>query len=64
MLTYSYRIKDSGASGHALEAAARSVNMIWNFCNETQKTALGRASARLVERSGQKVAIPNFLAAF
>lgn len=64
MITYSYRIKDSGASGKTLGAAARAVNMVWNFCNETQKTALSRASARLIKRQGLNVAIPNFFSAF
>jgi len=64
MLTYSYRIKDSGPSAVALGAAARSVNMVWNFCNETQKIALSRLSARAIERQGKVVWIPNFLSAY
>jgi len=64
VLTYSYRIKDSGAAARQLGACARAVNMVWNFCNETQKTALNRASARCIERRSQTVAIPNFFSAY
>lgn len=39
ILTYSYRIKDSGCSD-TLALLARSVNGVWNFCNETQRHAL------------------------
>lgn len=37
--TFSFRIKDSTCSKH-LELMARSVNVVWNFCNETQLHAL------------------------
>lgn len=36
--THKYRVKDKHAA--QLNAAARKVNFIWNFCNETQKHAL------------------------
>ena len=39
MLTYSYRIKDSNGAD-VLVDWARSVNVVWNFCNETQLHAL------------------------
>lgn len=37
--TYRYRIKDSRA-GQQLNALARRVNQVWNFCNESQEHAL------------------------
>lgn len=37
--TFSYRIKDSTTHKH-LEAHARSVNVVWNFCNDTQRFAI------------------------
>lgn len=37
--TFSFRIKDV-TSGKALEAFARSVNFVWNFCNESQHNAV------------------------
>jgi len=37
--TYSFRIKDE-TDGKHLDKLARSVNFVWNFCNETQKHAL------------------------
>jgi IS605 OrfB family transposase len=37
--TFHYRIKDSTAAA-ALNAMARPVNFVWNFCNETQEHAL------------------------
>ena len=36
-LTYRYRVKDRHA--RSLEAQAQAVNLVWNFCNETQKKA-------------------------
>jgi putative transposase len=45
---------------------ARSVNQVWNFCKETQITALKRQDARFIEdrKTGEKVAIPNFFSAY
>ena len=37
--TFRYRIKDA-TDGAKLEKLARSVNFVWNFCNETQEHAL------------------------
>jgi IS605 OrfB family transposase len=37
--TYSYRIKDGNCADTLLEMA-RSVNIVWNFCNESQEHAL------------------------
>ncbi len=37
--TFQYRVKDSTTAKH-LAAHARTVNWIWNFCNDTQKHAL------------------------
>ena len=36
-LTYRYRIKDKHAK--RLNAQARAVNFVWNYCNETQMKA-------------------------
>jgi hypothetical protein len=36
-LTYRYRIKDKHAK--RLNAQARAVNFLWNYCNETQMKA-------------------------
>lgn len=36
-LTYKYRLKDKHAA--RLNAQARAVNFVWNYCNETQKKA-------------------------
>ncbi len=41
--TFQYRIKDSGSSTRRnLLQAAKAVNFVWNFCNETQQVALKR----------------------
>jgi IS605 OrfB family transposase len=37
-LTYRYRIKDKHA--RRLAAQARAVNLVWNYCNETQRKAM------------------------
>lgn len=37
-LTYKFRVKDKHAS--ELNRQARAVNLVWNFCNETQKHAV------------------------
>jgi hypothetical protein len=37
--TFQFRVKDSTTAKH-LAAHARTVNWIWNFCNDTQKHAL------------------------
>ena len=37
--TYQYRVKDS-VTRKRLDAHARAVNFVWNFCNDTQKHAL------------------------
>jgi hypothetical protein len=36
-LTYRYRIKDKHA--RRLNAQARAVNFVWNYCNQTQMKA-------------------------
>ncbi len=41
ILTYSFRIKDSLKSlRKALFEKSKSVNLVWNFCNQTQLDAL------------------------
>ena len=56
--TNRYRIKDSGSAGRILALMAYAVNFVWNFCKETQVTALRRASARLIKdkKTGETVA--------
>jgi putative transposase len=39
ILTYRYRIKTTSGAERALEAMARAVNFVWNFCGETQEAA-------------------------
>lgn len=41
ILTYKYRIKD-GKQKRYLDRLSRTVNFVWNFCNDTQKTAVRR----------------------
>lgn len=38
-LTFKYRVKDKHSRG--LEAQARAVNFVWNYCNETQRKVAG-----------------------
>lgn len=38
ILTYRYRVKDA-TSGTSLDRMARAVNLVWNFCGETQEHA-------------------------
>lgn len=38
-LTFKYRVKDKHAA--RLKAQARAVNVVWNYCNETQRKAAG-----------------------
>lgn len=40
--TYRYRVKDKHAA--ALGRMARTVNFVWNFCNDTQRTAVQRGN--------------------
>src|SRR3990172_6947319 len=39
ILTYKYRIKDSNSSIY-LDRMSRSVNYVWNYCNETSFNAI------------------------
>ena len=40
--TYRYRVKDKHAA--RLDRMARAVSFVWNFCNETQRTAVQRGN--------------------
>ncbi|RDB35118.1 MAG: transposase, partial [Spirobacillus cienkowskii] len=64
--TYHYRIKDSGKAGRVLSKMSRSVNMVWNFCKQTQQEALKNKPVKLIDdkKSGEKVSIPYFLTKF
>lgn len=61
--TWQYRVKDAGSTSKVLSRMAKAVNVVWNFCKETQVTALQRQSARIIEdkKTGSPVAVPNFL---
>src|SRR5215469_3753648 len=39
VLTYRYRLKTTSGAVKALDAMARAVNVVWNFCGETQEAA-------------------------
>jgi putative transposase len=60
--TYHYRIKDSGKANRVLSKMSRSVNMVWNFCKQTQQEALKNKSVKLIndKKSGEKISIPYF----
>ncbi|WP_338634973.1 transposase [Spirobacillus cienkowskii] len=64
--TYHYRIKDSGKASRVLSKMSRSVNMVWNFCKQTQQEALKNKPVKLIDdkKSGEKVSIPYFLTKF
>jgi len=49
ILTYQYRIKDSGSVSNQLARMARTVNFVWNFCNETSVKAVRDRSEWLSE---------------
>jgi putative transposase len=61
--TYHYRIKDSGRAGKALIKMSRSVNMVWNYCKQTQQEALKNKPVKLIKdkKTGKNVSIPFFL---
>ena len=40
ILTYQYRIKDSGSKASSLVKMAGAVNFVWNYCNETSLKAV------------------------
>ena len=67
MLTsYKYRIKDSGSTNKILSNMSRSVNVVWNFCKQTQKEALKNKTGKLIKdkKSGLEISIPYFLSSF
>ena len=61
--TYHFRIKESGSAEKVLSKMSRSVNMIWNFCKQTQRDALRNKPVKLIEdkKTGKKISIPYFL---
>jgi transposase len=63
IITYHYRIKESGGTAKMLCRMSRSVNMVWNFCKQTQREALKNRTGRFIEdkKTGKKVYIPYFL---
>ncbi|WGL59489.1 hypothetical protein QEJ31_13245 [Pigmentibacter sp. JX0631] len=46
--TFRYRIKDSGSTKKKLNKMASGVNYIWNFCKETQSTALKNKPVKII----------------
>jgi len=65
LTTWRYRIKDSGGSGKILNKWSRAVNFVWNFCKDTQITALQRKSLKVVaKKDGSSYTAPNFLTKF
>ncbi len=62
-LVYRYRVKNSGG----LAAKARAISYVWNFCNDTQKTAIRRGRkwpsyfdfTALVAGSSKELGIPS-----
>lgn len=49
ILTYQYRLKDSGSVSVRLQKMARAVNFVWNYCNETSIKAVRYRSEWLSE---------------
>lgn len=45
---------------------SRAVNFVWNFCKETQITALRRKNTRMItdKKTGAIIPVPNYLSAF
>ena len=63
LTSYHFRIKDSGLSHKLLSKMARSVNMVWNFCKQTQKDALKSRPVKLIKdkKTEKEISIPYFL---
>ena len=61
--TYRYRMKDSGRAGKNLSKMAQAVNVVWNFCKQTQKEALKNKCVKIIENKKTKefISIPYFL---
>jgi len=66
MTTYQFRIKDSGRAGKVLTKMSLSVNIIWNYCKQTQKEALKNRPYRKIQdkKTGQTISIPFFLTTY
>lgn len=64
--TYHYRIKDSGSTSKILAKMSRSVNMVWNYCKQTQQEALKNKQFRLIEnkKTAEQISVPYFLSKF
>ncbi|RDB37025.1 MAG: hypothetical protein DCC88_02115 [Spirobacillus cienkowskii] len=58
--TYHYRIKDSGKANRVLSQMSRSVNIVWNYCKQTQKEALKNDPVKLIadKKSAETASIP------
>ena len=61
--TYRFRIKDSGKKAKVLSKMSLSVNIVWNFCKQTQRDALRIKPFRFIKdaKASKDVSIPNFL---
>src|SRR3954465_15091738 len=66
LTTWKYRIKESGGTGRKLNQLAWATNTVWNFCKETQVTALRRQDSRFIQDKETKkpIAVPNFLSSY
>ena len=63
--TYKFRVKDGGNTRSVLDRMARSVNQVWNFCKETQVTALRRQSHKVVtKKDGTVGSRLNFISGY
>ncbi len=64
--TYHYRMKDSGSTGKKLLKMSRCVNLVWNYCKQTQKDALRNKTGKLIKdkKTGKEISIPYFLTKF
>lgn len=64
--TYHYRIKDAGSTAKKLNKMAHSVNLIWNFCKQTQTSALKNKTVKRIydPKTGQTYFSPYFFTKF
>jgi putative transposase len=63
LTTYHYRVKDAGKAHKILSEMSKSVNVVWNFCKQTQSDALRIRPFRTIKdkKTACQVFIPNFL---
>ncbi len=61
--TFRFRIKDSENKSKILRKMSYAVNMVWNYCKQTQRDALKTKPFRMIKdkKTEQNISIPNFL---